>query len=219
ALGATSGVRVHVVGDTIVDSYTYCSPIGASTKTPTLSVKYEQRTDFVGGAGIVAKHMRKAGAQVRFTTVLGDDELKSFVLDDLQASGVECTGLVDPTRPPTQKNVFSADGYRLLKVDRLDNRPISPKIVKDFTDAIAATPADVVVCSDFRHGIFNPGTIPTLLSSIPTGAVRVADSQMASRWGNILDFQGFDLIAPNEREARFALGDQDSTVRPMALEL
>src|SRR4029450_258444 len=75
------------------------------------------------------------------------------------------------------------------------------------------------VCSDFRHGIFNPGTIPTLLSSIPTGALRVADSQMASRWGNILDFQGFDLIAPNEREARFALGDQDSTVRPMALEL
>jgi rfaE bifunctional protein kinase chain/domain len=219
ALGAAGNVRVHVVGDTIVDSYTYCSTIGASTKTPTLSVKYEDRADFVGGAGIVAKHLRKAGAQVRFTTVLGDDELKSFVLDDLRSSGVECTGLVDPTRPTTQKNVFIADGYRLLKVDRLDNRPVSPRIVKDFTDSIAAATADVVVCSDFRHGIFNPGTIPTLLASIPTGALRVADSQMASRWGNILDFQGFDLIAPNERDARFALGDQDSTVRPMALEL
>ena len=42
---------------------------------------------------------------------------------------------------------------------------------------------------------------------------------MATRWGNILDFQGFDLITPNEREARFALGDQDSIVRPLALEL
>ena len=39
---------------------------------------------------------------------------------------------------------------------------------------------------------------------------RVADSQVASRWGNILEFQGFDLITPNEREARFALGDQDT---------
>ena len=47
----------------------------------------------------------------------------------------------------------------------------------------------------------------------------MADSQVASRWGNILDFQGFDLVTPNEREARFALGDQDLTVRPMALEL
>jgi sugar/nucleoside kinase (ribokinase family) len=47
----------------------------------------------------------------------------------------------------------------------------------------------------------------------------VADSQVASRWGNILDFQGFDLITPNELEARFALGDQDCTIRPLALEL
>ena len=67
--------------------------------------------------------------------------------------------------------------------------------------------------------MFNRQTIPELTSAIPRGALRVADSQVANRWGNILDFQGFDLIAPNEREARFSLGDQDSTVRPLALDL
>ena len=36
----------------------------------------------------------------------------------------------------------------------------------------------------------------------------VGDSQVASRWGNILDFSDFDHITPNEKEARFALGDQ-----------
>ena len=72
-----------------------------------------------------------------------------------------------------------------------------------------------MVFSDFRHGIFNRGTIPPLTAAIPPGAFRVADSQVASRWGNILEFQGFDLITPNEREARFALGDQDSVVRPL----
>ena len=30
--------------------------------------------------------------------------------------------------------------------------------------------------------------------------------------GNITEFPNFDLITPNEREARFALADQDSTV-------
>jgi sugar/nucleoside kinase (ribokinase family) len=39
---------------------------------------------------------------------------------------------------------------------------------------------------------------------------------VASRWGNITEFRGFDLITPNEREARFALGDQDSGIRPLA---
>jgi sugar/nucleoside kinase (ribokinase family) len=67
--------------------------------------------------------------------------------------------------------------------------------------------------------MFNRGTIPQLISAIAEGTFRVADSQVASRWGNILEFEGFDLITPNEREARFALGDQDSVVRPLALEL
>ncbi|HEY2572414.1 MAG TPA: PfkB family carbohydrate kinase, partial [Verrucomicrobiaceae bacterium] len=71
----------------------------------------------------------------------------------------------------------------------------------------------------FRHGIFNKFTIPKLAAAIPSGVMRVADSQVSNRWGNILEFQNFDLITPNEREARFALGDQDSTIRPLALDL
>jgi len=39
---------------------------------------------------------------------------------------------------------------------------------------------------------------------------------VASRWGNITEFVNFDLITPNEREARFALADQDSTVGRLA---
>jgi len=75
------------------------------------------------------------------------------------------------------------------------------------------------VFSDFRHGIFNAITIPELIKAIPDGVFRVADSQVASRWGNILDFPGFDLITPNEKEARFALGDQDTVLRPLGTEL
>ena len=73
-----------------------------------------------------------------------------------------------------------------------------------------------MVFSDFRHGLFNRRTIPTLTDAIPEHMYKVADSQVASRWGNITDFQGFDLITPNEREARFALGDQDFGIRPLA---
>jgi sugar/nucleoside kinase (ribokinase family) len=107
----------------------------------------------------------------------------------------------------------------MLKIDTLDNRSISDKIVEQLKRQIAETRTQAVVFSDFRHGIFNRGTISQLVEAIPDGTFRVADSQVASRWGNILDFQGFDLITPNEREARFALGDQDSVVRPLALEL
>lgn len=215
-LGKIKGVRVHVVGDTIVDSYTHAAMIGGQTKTPTMSVLYERRDDYIGGAAIVAEHLRAAGATVRFSTVLGNDALKDFVLDGLARRGIECNAIIDPTRPTTNKNAIVTGGYRLLKIDTLDNRSISDEIVEKLRSAIASSKDDAVVFSDFRHGIFNRRTIPQLISSIPEGVFKVADSQVASRWGNITDFKDFDLITPNEREARFALGDQDSGIRSLA---
>jgi rfaE bifunctional protein kinase chain/domain/rfaE bifunctional protein nucleotidyltransferase chain/domain len=219
ALDAIGGIKVHVVGDTIVDSYSYCTMIGGMTKTPTFSVRFDQRLDYVGGAGIVAKHLKAAGAEVTFSTVLGKDALKDYVLDDIAAAGVTCRPIIDETRPTTNKNAFIAGGYRLLKVDTLDNQAISKHILDELTDAVRETETDIIVFSDFRHGMFNKQTIPALTDAIPAGSFRVADSQVASRWGNILEFQGFDLITPNEREARFSLADQDSGVRPLALNL
>ena len=56
-------------------------------------------------------------------------------------------------------------------------------------------------------------------SSIPKGALKIADSQVATRWGNITDFKKFDLITPNEREARFSLADQDSSISDLTRRL
>ncbi len=108
---------------------------------------------------------------------------------------------------------------RSLRVESVDNRSISDPTAEAITEHIAATPARAVVFSDFRHGVFNRRTVPRLVAAIPDGVFRVADSQVASRWGNILDFKGFDLITPNEREARFSLADQDTGVRPLAAQI
>jgi rfaE bifunctional protein kinase chain/domain len=220
AVDKCHGLRVHVLGDTIVDAYVYCTPIGSSTsKTPTLSVRHDEQVNFAGGAAVVSRHLRAAGADVTFSTVLGDDVHKDFVLKEMDERGIRCLPVIDPTRPTTEKAAYIANGYRLLKVDKVDNRPITEKIVAQFKDALQQSDVDAYVFSDFRHGIFSRQTIPELTASLREGPLRIADSQVASRWGNILDFHGFDLITPNEKEARFSLADQDSVIRPLALEL
>jgi rfaE bifunctional protein kinase chain/domain len=216
ALTTLKSIRIHVVGDTIVDSYTRTTLIGGQTKTPTFSVHYQGREDYIGGAGIVAQHLRAAGAEVTFSTVLGNDHYKDFVVDGLNASGIRIIPIIDSTRPTINKNVIIADNYRLLKIDTLDNRTISGHMLDQLIDAIKSTPVDAVVCSDFRHGIFNRATVHKLIGAMPPSVYRVADSQVSTRWGNITDFQNFNLITPNEREARFALADQDSTVGTLA---
>lgn len=219
ALDQIEGTRVHVVGDSIVDTLTHCTLIGGLTKTPTFSVQVQSKQDFVGGAAIVAKHLRAAGASVTFSTLLGNDAHGLLVMDELTACGITVNAQIELSRPTTNKNAIVTGGYRLLKLDTVDNRSISPKTAQALADSIRDTDAEVVVFSDFRHGMFNRDTIPQLQEAIPSGTFTAADSQVASRWGNILEFKAFDLITPNEREARFALGDQDSVIRPLAARL
>lgn len=209
-------ISCYVLGDTIVDSYTHCALIGASGKTPTISALYQRRVDYLGGAAIVALHMAAAGARVTYATVLGDDVHGQYVLDELKHSSVICEPVIDITRPTTNKNAILVDDYRMLKVDTLDNSSISDHSLGMLVDNLRAAESTCVVFSDFRHGIFNSRTIPQLCAAIPRGAFSAADSQVASRWGNCLDFKGFSLLTPNEREARFALADQDSGVRLIA---
>jgi len=58
-----SSQRVHIVGDTIVDSYTQCAMIGGLPRRQHVgAVREPQR--LCRGAAIVAKHCRAAGAAV-----------------------------------------------------------------------------------------------------------------------------------------------------------
>ncbi len=205
-------LNVHVVGDTIVDSYTRTAFIGGQTKTPTFSVLKQSVDNYLGGAAIVALHLKEAGANVTFTSVLGNDNLGKFVIKKLKQKKIKIKIITDFSRPTVNKNTIQTGAYKLLKLDTLDNTPISDEILNKICKNLKNTKSDIVILSDFRHGIFNKKSIPNIIKSIPKNTFKVADSQVASRWGNILQFKNFDLITPNEREARFSLGDQDSTI-------
>lgn len=212
------GVRATVVGDTIVDAYTAGVLLGASQKTPALSVQRQETALFAGGAAVVARHLRAAGAEVTLLTVLGKDWPGDWIVQQL-APEITLRDALDPRRPTTYKERFQVDGRILLQVDRVDNAPIGEATLAGLERDLASSDPALVIFSDFRHGLFGPHSTDRLTRAIPPRALKVADSQVATRWGNVLDFRGFDLLTPNEREARFALGDQDSGLRPLALAL
>lgn len=219
ALSNINDLKVVVIGDTIVDKYSHCTLLGPTTKTPTFSVKHENTNTFIGGAGIVAKHIKSLGPDVTFITLLGDDQDGELALKDLNEFGVKVETIKEGKRPTTVKQRFWAAQYKMLQVDTVDNNPINENTIEKFAEKIKAHEADIVVFSDFRHGIFNKLSIPPLSKAINKKALKVADTQVSNRWGNISEFHNFDLLTPNEQEARFALRDQDSGVRHLAQQL
>ena len=210
---------VLVIGDTIIDTYVETSLIGNNAKTPTFSTKYVGEKRYIGGAAIVASHLKAAGANVKFCSVLGDDKDADYVKKELKKNKIKDLTFKDSSRPTTDKRYYISENYRLLKVDRVENFPIDKKILNKIIKIIQNHKKGIIIFSDFRHGIFSKASIPELKKAIQKNVFKVGDSQVASRWGNILEFDNFDLITPNEKETRFALGDQDTGVRPLASKL
>lgn len=211
--------NIHVIGDLIVDKYNYCDLIGQSTKTPTFSVRPFKSENFIGGAGIVAKHLKAMGANVTFTTIAGEDNYKSYVQKDLQKEKINFNILTNKSKQTVLKERFWSNNYKLIQVDYVDNAIVDKDNQKKISNLIKKTKSDCVVFSDFRHGMFNKEIVDFYSGIINSGVIKVADSQVSSRWGNILDFKNFDILFPNEIEARFALADQDSGIRSVGAQI
>src|SRR3989449_1867350 len=94
ALEKLDRFRVHVVGDTIVDSHTQTAMIGGHAKTPTMSVLYERRDDYIGGGALVAGNLRAAGGQSGFFTGLRHEAFKEIVLEGVQSHWINFPAII-----------------------------------------------------------------------------------------------------------------------------
>ena len=62
--------------------------IGGQTKTPTMSVLFEKKAPISSAElDIVAEHMKAAGAEVIFSTILGDDRIQELRAESPEKSG------------------------------------------------------------------------------------------------------------------------------------
>ncbi|MEE8058859.1 MAG: PfkB family carbohydrate kinase [Pseudomonadales bacterium] len=216
-------LSVCVIGDTIVDEYVHCDPLGMSQEDPTLVVAPIDTNRFIGGAAIVAGHIKALGARhVSFASVLGDDEIAQFAIDELTRFGVDSQLLHDGSRPTTLKQRFRSRNKTLLRVNHLRQHQISrelqEEIFQHFTKKI--DDCDLLIFSDFNYGVLPQSLVDRITSYAQDNDVMcVADSQSSSQLGDISRFTGMALISPTEHEARLALQNSEDGLVVLAEKL
>ncbi len=202
--------RGLIVGDLIIDEYIDCRVLGLSQEDPTIVVNPISSKRFIGGAGIVAGHLKGLGAQVQFLGVVGDDKLSYDAEDELLKLGVECSFVRDPSRPTTLKRRYRANNKTLLRVSDLRDHDadmeFTNKVYSNFQRLLPNL--GFVIFSDFNYGAL-PQNLVHLISQecLINGIPWMADSQSSSQVGDISRFEGARLITATEREARLAIND------------
>lgn len=208
-----SKLNVLVIGDTIVDEYITCEPLGMSQEDPTIVVSPLATNKFIGGGAIVASHAKTLGADVEFISVVGDDKNKEYVKQGLENLGIKTSLFCDSTRPTTLKQRFRANSKTLLRVNHVKqhsiNKDIENEILKNVKNSIDSI--DLIIFSDFSYGLLTNKVIKNISKLANDKDIFIAaDSQSSSQVGDIAKFKNMTLVTPTEREIRLSLNDFES---------
>ena len=119
-------IKITVIGDIIVDTVSNCKVIGGLHKTPTLSIQVADSKDYIGGAAIVAAHLKSFSDNVEIISTLGNDK-KEFCKIELDRLGIKKI-FYENTRPTTIK-LFFRTKHKLIKIDTVNNNYIGEEIL------------------------------------------------------------------------------------------
>jgi rfaE bifunctional protein kinase chain/domain len=206
-------LQIAVIGDTIIDEYINCDPLGMSQEDPTIVVTPIESKKFIGGAAIVAAHAASLGSNVSYISVCGSDDSYLYAKKKLNEYNVKHFIFKDESRPTTLKQRYRAKGKTLLRVSHLHQGAVSKKIQYNILKKIEQiiSKCNLLVLADFNYGVL-PDELVKKITEIAklNNVLIVADSQSSSQTGDISRFNGMDLITPTEREARLSIRDNES---------
>lgn len=209
-LRMSSGVRVTVVGDIMLDRFWWGSVDRISPEAPVPVVTLDRMTEAAGGAANVAANVVGLGASVRLIGLVGDDPEAEALRNVLRSSGIDCESLISQAgHATTVKTRIIAHGQQVVRLDQ--ERRISP----DFSAAESVDEwlenADVVIVSDYAKGFLTTDMLSRLITTARRLNVPVLVDPKGKEYGK---YSGATIITPNRKEALDAckLEDVDEAV-------
>lgn len=204
--------RVLVLGDLILDRYTYGDAERISQEAPIIVLRASRREERLGGAANVCNMLRGLQAEVVCAGVVGNDEAGVATRSLLEQAGVNHELLlVDPARPTTVKERFVGRAQakhpsQILRVDHEVTAPLSPQLESQLIAGIIAQldACDVVLVADYSKGVCTPRVLAEVIAAARQRSVPVLIDPI--RDGSFDRYRGATMIKPNRVEAERALG-------------
>ncbi len=153
--------NVLVLGDVMLDRYTWGTVGRISPEAPVPVVSVTERSEVAGGAGNVAVNLSSLGCRVTLCGIVGADHPAGQLEKILRNAGVDYRPVVDSSKPTITKTRIMAKNQQLLRIDEesisLPSRAGAEKILSFLEAGLAGY--DVLILSDYGKGVLLDPTI------------------------------------------------------------
>jgi D-glycero-beta-D-manno-heptose-7-phosphate kinase len=198
-------LKVLIVGDVMIDAYTWGKVERISPEAPVPVVNVSSREIRLGGAGNVVMNVQALGAKPIICSVIGTDSYGDSLLNLLKEQNLSTEGIIQSdTRITTVKERIIAGSQQIVRVDTETDKQINDSERQILTDKIKdlAQNANVIIFEDYDKGVLSKELIHDIISfanyhNIPT----IVDPKKR----NFLYYQNATLFKPNLKELKEGL--------------
>jgi rfaE bifunctional protein nucleotidyltransferase chain/domain len=219
-IDAISNLKVLMVGETIVDEYVYVSPLGKPPKENVLASLHRGKELFAGGVIAAANHAANFCGHVEVFTCLGSSDSHEQLVRDSLMPGVRLWSVTRPNAPTVRKTRFVDADYlrKLFEVYTMDDAPLGGDLESQFAEEIVgrAKDFDVVIVTDFGHGLLTPAIRAALLSSAKYLAINVQSNAGNFGFNLVTKYPRADYVCLDAPEARLAISTKDADLGDVA---
>lgn len=213
------GLKVLMIGETIIDEYHYCQALGKSPKELLVATKFLREEVFAGGVLACANHVAGFCQDVHLVTCLGSHQSReAFIRAHLKpnitarffyrdnASTIVKRRYVDP--------VFLAKMFEVSFIDDSDiPRDVEQELYRYLKSVLGDY--DLVLVADYGHGLMKPDIVKLLCAGSRFLAVNTQTNSANTGYNLITKYPRADFICIDEPEIRLACHDRVNDLREL----
>ena len=204
--------KILVVGDFMLDVYTYGDALRISPEAPVPILKVTKTEYSCGGAGAVAADVAALGAVPCCLGVVGDDQNGKILKEMLTETGADITGLLTVTDRPTisKQRLIGLAQHRhqqqLFRMDEESTEPLSDErneaVLQTYKDKLKQ--ADIVCLQDYNKGLLSAPLCKEMIKlAVQASKKVIVDPCLTSDYSKYI---GATMVTPNRQETSLAVG-------------
>lgn len=222
-------LKVLVVGDVIVDRYTYCTLQGLMSKDMGYSARMKSTEEYLGGAVAVARHLASFSEDVTLMSIIGSEEEMRLKLFDEVADRIHLKLTYSSEFPTIVKHRYltrNAKREEYKKIFAITNIPekmrFDDRAMSKFREKLCEKieSYDVVFLCDFGNGLIDKETMDIIQKGAKYLILNCQTNSSNHGLNIITKYTRADAFTLDQEELKLAYpvlaGEEDSALSKLA---
>lgn len=212
-------LKVLVIGDMIIDKYTYCNVQGMMSKDMGYSARLSYSEEYLGGAAAIARHLSSFSSDVTMMSMIGGEEEVRLRLFDQLSDKIQLRLICSSTVPTIVKHRYltrndKREEYR--KVFAINNIPENVRYEEEAYEELREKlesrieEYDAVFVCDFGHGMISRDIMKVIQEKAKFIALNCQTNSSNKGLNIITKYSRADAFSLDQQELKLAFPEESA---------